>query len=323
MADTIKVPYGVDPSGNLTASTDADKGREYRCPGCNSPLILKEGEIRTKHFSHKSDSICNFETVLHITAKGLVSQAIKSNSAGTTNISVRNHCSGCGQDLFQELKPGLFSGASEEYRVGDYVCDVVGFIGAQPRLAIEIRNTHAVNEVKARELPIHWIELDAAEVVDKPDLWKTIQSRLKDAFCTGCKKQADSIHSVADKWAIDRSLYTPHKNPLLSNYVADIERCFSCKETIPVFWWKGVPFCQKEPSAPKPKTIQYRNSKRHQGSYWANTCPNCRVIQGDNFIFLSERSPFKTLMKSEQESMRVVTGDSAVSEFMNILKRNL
>ena len=217
----------------------------------------------------------------------------------------------------------LFSGASEEYRVGDYVCDVVGFIGAQPRLAIEIRNTHAVNEVKARELPIHWIELDAAEVVDKPDLWKTIQSRLKDAFCTGCKKQADSIHSVADKWAIDRSLYTPHKNPLLSNYVADIERCFSCKETIPVFWWKGVPFCQKEPSAPKPKTIQYRNSKRHQGSYWANTCPNCRVIQGDNFIFLSERSPFKTLMKSEQESMRVVTGDSAVSEFMNILKRNL
>ena len=92
MADTIKVPYGVDPSGNLTASTDADKGREYRCPGCNSPLILKEGEIRTKHFSHKSDSHCNFETVLHITAKGLVSQAIKSNSAGTTNISVRNHC---------------------------------------------------------------------------------------------------------------------------------------------------------------------------------------------------------------------------------------
>jgi len=91
-----------------------------------------------------------------------------------------------------------------------------------------------------------------------------------------------------------------------------------------VFWWLGVPFCQKNPPEPKPKTIQLRNSKQWGGKYWANTCPNCNVIQGDNHLFISENSPFAGLPLNYQNSqnIKIVSGSEAVSAFYKVLNRN-
>jgi len=39
------------------------------------------------------------------------------------------------------------------------------------------------------------------------------------------------------------------------------------------------------PPEPRPASLQYRQSRMAGGSYWANVCPYCRQIQGENFIY--------------------------------------
>lgn len=47
-------------TGERVFAEDAIKGREYICPSCESPLILKQGEHNIWHFAHKEDNICIF-----------------------------------------------------------------------------------------------------------------------------------------------------------------------------------------------------------------------------------------------------------------------
>lgn len=47
----------------------------YTCPGCGEELILKDGKIRARHFSHGKGSQCSSpETYLHQAAKHLIAQ---------------------------------------------------------------------------------------------------------------------------------------------------------------------------------------------------------------------------------------------------------
>ena len=326
--ENLKVPYGMNDSGELVSSENAVKTEAYRCPSCNVKLIHRAGEIRAKHFAHPPESECSLESILHKVAKQLTHNAIIDNSTGNMPILLRNHCHSCGVEFDAKLPPKTFSGAALEVGVSDYVCDVVGYRESEIALAVEIFNTHKVGDKKASDLPVHWVELKAEEVIDNPFYWKPTQSHLKRGFCPSCKSHIKHVYEVADKWNIDRHIYSPIKNPSSFTYIASTETCFKCKEEIPVFWWQGVPFCEAEPPQPRPRTIKYRNSKQYGGAYWANTCANCNMIQGDNYLFLFDNAPLKGLPLANEENsnhsggVRVISGDSAVSEFMKVINRN-
>lgn len=327
--ESLKVPYGLENSGQLVTAAKAQKNKTYFCPNCNSQLVRRAGEIKVKHFAHPSSSNCSQESILHITAKKLIESAIRSNSLSKIEITLQNKCYQCDVEFDTTLPFGTFTSAAQEVAVANYVCDVVGYRSGVISLGIEIFHTHEVDGEKAAKLPIPWIELKAEDVINDPHHWKPAQSKLKTSFCSGCKNHLKLVQSVANRWNIDSTLYTPIKNASLANYVADVETCFRCKEVVPVFWWKGVPFCEQEPPHPRPKTIKYRNSKKYGGSYWANTCANCNMNQGDNYLFLFDDAPFKNMPVSESEReqdgglVKVATGDEAISEMMKVIKRNL
>ncbi|WP_417596883.1 competence protein CoiA family protein [Oceanospirillum sp.] len=324
----LKIPYGVNTSGEFTSAYSAEKGSVYFCPCCGERLIYRDGDVRAKHFAHPASSNCSFESVLHITAKELIRSIIENNADGRQEINLENHCQNCGVLFSSKLPINTFSSAGLEVKVGDYICDVVGYRNGSIGLAIEILNTHAVDAIKARNLQVYWVELKAEDVLNNPENWIPLQSNLKKSYCPDCKNHLKHVRQVADKYGIDRSLYSPIKNPAKANYLADIETCFRCGHEIPVFWWRGVPFCEVKPPSPMPKTIQYRYSKRYGGSYWANTCANCNMIQGDNFLYINNDAPFKGLPlsrvgRSGQDDLSLVSDQLSVSEAIQVLTRNI
>lgn len=327
LMENLRIPYGENEAGQLVSAMAAPAGGVYACPCCRVTLVHRAGEIRVKHFAHPASSNCNLESILHITAKRLVHDAIQSNTRGEQVISLMSHCSNCDIDVQSTLPHGTFTHALEEVRIGNYRCDVAGYRQSTVALAIEILNTHEVDNIKAQNLQAYWVELKAEDVINNPFHWIPTQARLKPSLCSTCKKAVKHILDVADRYGIDRALYTPLKNPSLTNYVADTEKCFSCKCEIPVFWWDGVPFCEGEPPSPKPKTIQRRHSKKYGGTYWANTCANCNAIQGDNFLYILDNAPFRDLPLSPNATpntanVQIREGDSAMSAFMNVFNRN-
>jgi hypothetical protein len=165
---------------------------------------------------------------------------------------------------------------------------VVAFRGKEIVLAIEVLVSNAVSSEKSRGLPVSWIELRAEEALDQPLLWKPVAARLKPIACRPCSAKVERVRQVARAWSIPDEVYTPYRDPGEARYIAAVEKCFHCQEEIPVFWWRGVPFCQAAPPERKPVTVQWRHSKNFGASYWANTCPNpkCGRTQGDNYLFL-------------------------------------
>lgn len=72
----LLLPIAKTSSGHYISIDNADKGETYYCPGCHSPLIIKDGEIYRKHFSHPAVSNCAMkhggESLYHKVAKDII-----------------------------------------------------------------------------------------------------------------------------------------------------------------------------------------------------------------------------------------------------------
>lgn len=322
--EIFKVPYGRSNEDVLIPVSDAIRGERYRCPSCDLLLVLRDGQERVKHFSHPPNSECSEESIIHITAKELIAQAISNNASGSgKGIRLRNGCFGCGSEFYTVLPNQIFDEAKIEMKIQSFICDVVAIKDGAPKLAIEIYATHEIDYKKANELKPHWIELRAEDVIDDPYEWKPTKHKLKSCYCHDCKERFKHIVETCRKWGVDENDYIPIGMKGNANYIAATETCFKCKERIPVFWWKGVPFCEKEPPIPRPKTIIYKYSKQFGGSYWANTCPNCKVIQGDNHLLLFESGVFFGLPLVTENIPDHGQSNSAVSMFSRIIGKNI
>jgi hypothetical protein len=63
-----------DENGVRVDARDAEKGQNYRCPGCHKPLILAKGKVRAHHFKHRAHSPCNHPHIgdRHVLAQDLI-----------------------------------------------------------------------------------------------------------------------------------------------------------------------------------------------------------------------------------------------------------
>lgn len=76
MKASLTIPFALDSHERLVAARDLPKLAlgPFRCAACRSPVILKQGEVRTWYFSHLPGSDCakGFETALHMLAKQIL-----------------------------------------------------------------------------------------------------------------------------------------------------------------------------------------------------------------------------------------------------------
>ena len=147
----LRVPFAVDDVERIHSPATAEKGRNYFCPACGALVIFKQGEIRTAHFAHKVSDICNQESITHKTAKLLVQNAVREWKLGNSSSpTLQRACRICGTYISQPL-PEKVENAVLEYRLADgSIADVVLLVGETAQAAVEIRVTHAVDEIKAK-----------------------------------------------------------------------------------------------------------------------------------------------------------------------------
>lgn len=76
MKIALTIPFALDMLGRLVAARDLPKPAPgpFQCAACRSPLVLKQGEVRSWHFSHRPGTDCKsgFETALHLLAKQIL-----------------------------------------------------------------------------------------------------------------------------------------------------------------------------------------------------------------------------------------------------------
>ncbi|HBZ6168958.1 TPA: hypothetical protein ML354_001633 [Salmonella enterica] len=276
---SFRIPMGLNSKGELVIAEEATKGVNYQCPNCRESLSLRAGKVRKKHFAHRADTECDPESVEHKIGKILIEKAIIDNAYHDKSIILVKNCLCCYRKKSIEIRPGYFIGCEQEKHVGSYVCDVLAATFDNKEIAIEVFHTHKVDEDKAIGLPVQWFELDVESIFENPYHWSPENGKYKPYICPECIKHFKKVISICHRWNIPRNLYTPINLSVLEDkYVADITYCWKCEEMIPVFSFGS--------STSRPYTVQYRYSKTAQEKYWANTCPKCKAMQGDWFIYM-------------------------------------
>jgi hypothetical protein len=131
----LKISYGLDETDKLVYIVDALKGTNYFCPECKTPLILRAGEVKIKHFAHQSLGNCTNESVLHKVYKMVL--------ANNKRIRLPYLVDGRYNLDFDrvELEKQLF----------DFRPDATGYIGDDMYI-IEFEVTHAVDKRKLEKI---------------------------------------------------------------------------------------------------------------------------------------------------------------------------
>lgn len=284
----LKAPFALDSSQQLLSPEVAEKGQEYFCPACGDPVILKKGDVKVVHFAHKLSDACSQETIIHKTAKLLVLSAVTEWKSGKrVPPLVKRQCRACNATINQPL-PDKVQSATMEYRLSDgFVADVALMANEQALAAVEIRVTHAVDEVKAATLSVPFIELDGNEVLADPNVWKPVVDSFKPFPCQNCEDIVNKFSSKISEIAGLKNIRLPS-----SYYRYSFCRCWKCKKDTLVFTWPGkesnvIPLRQ-----PRPANIQYRFSKTVGSKYWANVCVHRGALQGDFFLYNEPDGPF-------------------------------
>ncbi len=91
-----------------------------------------------------------------------------------------------------------------------------------------------------------------------------------------------------------------------SPYWLESTRCFAsvCYEEMIVYSWRWHSWMTDvEPPAPRPTTVKFRSTAPAGLSYWANVCPACDRVQGENYVY-EPRGPLPSRLAGRPPSRR-------------------
>lgn len=295
----LKVPVALNNKKRLCNPEQAIKEHDYTCPSCQDRVILRKGRIKTAHFAHKFSEVCNQETILHKTAKHLIVQTISDWKSGQGDVPIlQKVCEVC-KDTIKQPLPEKVESAVLEHRMDEgFIVDVVLMVKGIPAAAVEIRASHAVDERKAQSISIPFIELDAHEVIENPNIFLPI----RDTFnwcCHRCENAEKDF--IAKVYKISNQ--TNVQIPTGKYYRYGPGRCYKCNREIIVFAWpKTSEWDSSQPKEkPIPKTIQLRYEHTIGKKYWVNTCPYCNVNQCDSLLPYESDSPFFDIKRKDSK----------------------
>ncbi len=162
----LKIPYAsLSPFlSTMVHANNADKANSYYCPCCSTRLILRNGDIRVKHFSHPAGS-CSAESIYHKTAKSLILDIFR--EGRFYDIKFPAVCDNCHSQPTVSF-PESITNMVLEYRLDGYIYDIVCFSGSSAIFAIEVLYSHKVDSLKSLFSPIPIFEIRALDILDNP-----------------------------------------------------------------------------------------------------------------------------------------------------------
>jgi hypothetical protein len=257
VASTFRIPAALDGGGRLVVPDDARRGARYSCPSCFAAVDLHAGEKKRRHFHHRAGA-CSGESVTHLVAKRFIAAAIDDWLAGGPPVALDRGCAheGCAARTRQAIPRKVSAVSLEHVLPSGHVADVALLARgvALPVCVIEVRVTHAVDDAKAREIGVPWVELDGARVcADRGRVLVALRDRLVPWLCAdhrhergrAAKGEREERRRMT---ALSRSL--PFRVSDFPGYRA--ERAARCPRghTSLVFTWEGT-----EPPWPRPPCV--------------------------------------------------------------------
>ena len=170
------------------------------CPVCMTPVILKLGKVRVKHYAHKPEVVCAItqpETFLHYTTKYHIYNQLLSGN----HLYVGQQCSNdCGESR-NYLWVSDWGKVEIETDISNFTPDILltGKDGIQK--TIEIKVTHPVDDFKAtfyKDNSIGWLEVEASEslfegekawTIAQPLPFVVIKPRIDEWRCDSCQAE--------------------------------------------------------------------------------------------------------------------------------------
>lgn len=295
----FRIPFARAASGELVAPEDARRGTRYECPACEASVDLHAGEIKRRHFHHRT-SVCSAETVLHVTAKALIVRAVTEWRAGGPDVIFSRGCAeaGCEAKRRMTIPRKVRRGVEEWTLRSGHVVDVALLgVADVPVAAIEVRVTHEVPDEKARELAAPWIEVDGESVCTSAGRELVpVRDRFVPWLCSEHEHRRGAAHrekraAVRLENKLLRELgYAPSEYP--GYRIAGVARCRNGHDTLVLAWsgkqapWPRPPHvvtfeAEKDvlfdrASAQVRRVLPFRRS-------WSSVCTTCglRVVMGE------------------------------------------
>ena len=252
----FKIPVAATAAGRLVAPEDATRGVRYRCPSCAGAVTLHAGARKARHYHHASSG-CAVETVLHVSAKRLIVQAVEAWQAGGAAPVFARTCAepGCEAATKQPM-PRKIRRAVEELEVrSGHVVDVALLgLADLPVAAIEVLVTHEVDATKAFELGMPWIEVDAAAVcAERGRVLMPLRDRFLPWLCEAhVDRRGEALREERGARKTQNALVRalPYRLEEYPGYrITGTATCPSGHETL-VFAWDG-----REPPWPRPPHV--------------------------------------------------------------------
>ncbi|EJP3281778.1 hypothetical protein J7989_23125 [Vibrio parahaemolyticus] len=186
MINSVKLGWGLSKDGKYKHIRSVDNGLKCDCvcPDCQQPLVANQGNVKSWHFAHASNSSCKGESVIHRLAKQVIINAARSRKALLISSD--------GGAVYESDKDGIVHSkewyaperqyhvqrAKEEVKLGSQIVDVLCHDKAGNVLAVEIFYTHrksnvdiekfAKNSIEAIEIDVSGIPWDATyEQIEK------------------------------------------------------------------------------------------------------------------------------------------------------------
>jgi len=179
MQSDIKYRYAADENGAVVEieSDRVIRSKDYTCLSCNNILRPVLGEVNQKHFRHKVQVACSYETYLHNLAKRIFFQSytdcLRSGIPYNFEHKIARHCTYCKHGPchvgFTSKETDLtcyFKEIFIETRDGEFVPDILLQNGKES-LYVEIAVTHYLEEPKENSgVRIIEITINAEQDVD-------------------------------------------------------------------------------------------------------------------------------------------------------------
>lgn len=186
----VKVPFAVAGT-TVGFPQTAERGRDWRCPGCDEPVVPHRGEKYTPHFTHKNASQCAGESLAHRSTKEWIAHQVASPAFAITAT-----CGTCGKGHAVFSGDTRFRGRTEvpfpHYRSPKYRIDAVAVDGERVCAAIEVYHTHAAGDDKMAVLAAATsgsaFEVGAIDLIAKgyPTTFETVGPR----ECPACVERS-------------------------------------------------------------------------------------------------------------------------------------
>jgi hypothetical protein len=163
------INYAKDQNTNQYVTIhDAIKNNQYLCLCCQLPLIVKQGDIKSKHFSHKVDDkkchLMNYNTLNDLEKHKLAQQLLQAYLLSGGILNIKYECHNCFTALGKNIKiDNHFNRVELEYPVQNGVGDVVLLNNNQIVMIIEVYNTHKTTKGRKEE----WYEFKADYIIQQ------------------------------------------------------------------------------------------------------------------------------------------------------------